>query len=357
MKWFSFFLLLCSSSIAFSLPTTLFPGDIAIIGFNFKNPDQFSFITFKDLEAGTIIYFTDCGWQNNGLFRKGEGLITYTVPAGGKNAYDLITYPTDAGFITQGISGFFGLAVNGDQLLAFQGSFNLPNFIFALTTYNKAWQSDAVDNNSTSLPTSLASSHAFIAFDLTVNGGFQCNTNTHLNLESIVNISNWSTSDERVDLPGTCFNSNLPITIYNFQLQKLNDETKASATVTVEGITEIDLQESEDGISFNNIESRYIHQGTSTIIFNTPLSANYYRLIVKENQRTIYSTVLSKESFIEEKMISTTVYNLQGEILECVNGSIKTELNYLKNKFHQPVIIKEINSVGKIIIRKYLFQP
>jgi hypothetical protein len=61
MKFILITLLIFPSYYAFPQTTQLQPGDIAIIGFNFKNPDEFSFITFVDLNPGTIIYFTDSG--------------------------------------------------------------------------------------------------------------------------------------------------------------------------------------------------------------------------------------------------------------------------------------------------------
>jgi hypothetical protein len=361
MKWIIFYLLANVSLITFSLPTTLSPGDLAIIGFNFKNPDEFSFITFKDLEEGTIIYFTDCGWQSDGIFRKGEGLITYTVPFGGIKAYQAVTYPTDPGFVTQGISGFFGLATNGDQLLAFQGSFDLPAFLFALTTYNNQWQGNAIDNNTTSLPSELSSNHAYISFDLSVNGSYQCDPTIHLiqsiTLNSIINPNNWITSDNRVNLPGTCFNIDLPITILRFEFKKLEEEMQAWITIFTDGITEVNLQGSGDGLEFKNIESRYVRIGTSTITFNTSLRDLYYRVMLIENQHTIYSTILRNPYYTKDTVISTMVYSLQGQILELSEGSINLEPNYLKNKFGQTVLIKEIDSAGKIIITKYFLEP
>ncbi len=53
--------------VAFTSPVTagdvLGPGDIAIIGFNFDNDDEFAFVCLKDISAGTEIKFTDKGWK------------------------------------------------------------------------------------------------------------------------------------------------------------------------------------------------------------------------------------------------------------------------------------------------------
>lgn len=51
------------------MATTLSAGDIQITGFNFDNPDDFSFVVLTDLSSGTAISFTDDGVNSNGTFR------------------------------------------------------------------------------------------------------------------------------------------------------------------------------------------------------------------------------------------------------------------------------------------------
>ena len=133
-------------------------GDVVIVGYNFKDPDEFSLLTLVDLYAGTQLYITDSGWDANSMsFRKGEGLVTYTVPTGGILAGTQILYPHDPGFTTQGVSGFFGLALAGDQLFVFQGSFSNPSFIFGLSDYDGSWQATSVilTNQTSHLPIAL----------------------------------------------------------------------------------------------------------------------------------------------------------------------------------------------------------
>ena len=49
--------------------TTLEAGDLAIIGFNGDNPDQFAFVLLVDIESGTEITFTDSGLKSDDTFR------------------------------------------------------------------------------------------------------------------------------------------------------------------------------------------------------------------------------------------------------------------------------------------------
>ena len=61
--------------------TVLTPGDIAIIHASADGADQFSFVLLRDIDAGTVINFTDNGWRAAGGFRSGEGTVTYTASA------------------------------------------------------------------------------------------------------------------------------------------------------------------------------------------------------------------------------------------------------------------------------------
>ena len=85
-------LLLTTSAFA---QTTLAPGDIAVIQLQGDDPDSFAFVTFVDIDAGTGIYFTDCGVTTAGQFRTPactEGARKYTAPTGGLDAGDIIKY-------------------------------------------------------------------------------------------------------------------------------------------------------------------------------------------------------------------------------------------------------------------------
>ena len=78
--------------------SVLNPGDIAIITANSDNAyvsgstttdsNGFDFASKVDLDAGTVIYFADKGWDASlatPFWRAGgEGALRYTVPAGGK---------------------------------------------------------------------------------------------------------------------------------------------------------------------------------------------------------------------------------------------------------------------------------
>lgn len=43
------------------MATSLAAGDIALVGYDADNPDDFAFVILRDIEAGTSITFTDNG--------------------------------------------------------------------------------------------------------------------------------------------------------------------------------------------------------------------------------------------------------------------------------------------------------
>ena len=90
------------------MATVLSIGDIAIVHYNSSSTDAFTFVFLRDVEAGTIVNFTDNGWLAAGGFRPGEQTVTYTAPTA----------------ITAGtIVTLTGLNLDdaGDQIIAYQG--------------------------------------------------------------------------------------------------------------------------------------------------------------------------------------------------------------------------------------------
>jgi hypothetical protein len=129
--------------------TTLVAGDLAFLGEltdsdNATTFDGFTFITLKALSAGTVVYFTDCGW-NQTIWTAAEGHITWTttssLPVGtivniNFNTVDF-SVTTTSGTVTSYVPGgsFLSFPVSGDQILAYQGSgvaTASPTFIAAI---------------------------------------------------------------------------------------------------------------------------------------------------------------------------------------------------------------------------------
>lgn len=143
--------------------TTLTAGDIAIIQYNSDNsigtPELIKFITFKYLEAGTVINFTDHGWKNNNTFRNTEGIVAWMANRDfvcGEIITMEMPSTSSIDFTLTTIDSGFALSSNGDQILVFQGDVFNPNFIFAINNEgNGVWQASATNSNTSSLPSTL----------------------------------------------------------------------------------------------------------------------------------------------------------------------------------------------------------
>jgi hypothetical protein len=135
-------------------------GDIAFVQFNASTTDQFSFVAVKLVAAGEVINFTDNGWKSTGVFREGEGVLTYTVPAGGLQPGTVIKWvdggPNPAGFPSKTPTNF-ALNATGDSLIAYQGPLTAPTVLIAAiqttgTKGNGTWDTDATSTATSALP-------------------------------------------------------------------------------------------------------------------------------------------------------------------------------------------------------------
>ncbi|MFZ1290773.1 MAG: endonuclease [Melioribacteraceae bacterium] len=181
------YLLLLLISISSVFSQTLTPGDIAIIGYNGDDTDEFAFVCLVDIAENTQINFTDNGWLSTNIFRTGEGKFTYTFSS----------FTSAGTVINPTISGIL-FSTSGDQVLAYQGDDATPTFIYALNNEGAGvWQSDATNSNTSALPTGLVngtSANALNEIDNAVYNGITSGTKAEL-LAAISNNANWIGSD------------------------------------------------------------------------------------------------------------------------------------------------------------------
>jgi hypothetical protein len=164
---------------------TLITGDVAIIGVYTDGTstdatgggDSFAWVPLVDLAAGEMLHFTDAGYfAGTTSFNSTEGLLTFTVPAGGisagvvqtasndvaPNDLSLSALPTAGTGYTTGASGYsagghVNLSGAGDQLVVFQDPdvSDTVGFapIFAANTASDNWTPgvDDGDSNQTNL--------------------------------------------------------------------------------------------------------------------------------------------------------------------------------------------------------------
>lgn len=149
------------------MATSLSAGDIAIVGVNSDNPDDFSFVLLVDIDAGTEIRFTDSGVRSDGSFRANEGAVKYTAPSALIAGTVINFVHNTADFMADndaavGISGF-SLSTSGDQIIAFQGLSTNPQFLFVLLTNSTEFQADATSSNTSALPPGLVMGTSAVA--------------------------------------------------------------------------------------------------------------------------------------------------------------------------------------------------
>lgn len=194
--------------------TNLQAGDIAIFAMNTKtrgttNHDSFAFVTLVDVPTGTRIKFTDNGWKSStASFRSGEGVITWQatncVPAGTVVRWIATNTPVVNVGLIVATNGNFAPNIEGEQILAYQGSESSPNFIYAINDrLTGLWDVDAVDSHSSALPPGLADGYTAVAvgeFDnVIINTNNLALTGDRTDvLNYIGGQDNWIGSDEAV---------------------------------------------------------------------------------------------------------------------------------------------------------------
>ena len=169
------------------MTTALNAGDLAITGFNFDNPDELSFVLLSDLTPGTEIKFTDNGVRNDGSFRTGEGIYTWTA----QQDYSA------GSVVTLSDLGNIAFSSRGDQIVVYQGSESNPAFIFALNSQGNGFQTNATSKSTSALPPGLVEGETALALNEIDNAryvGQTTGTKTEL-LAAISNQANWTGSN------------------------------------------------------------------------------------------------------------------------------------------------------------------
>lgn len=180
-------------------------GDIVFLAANSDDPDTFAFAPLVNIEAGTVIHFTDnsrtgtgtgfADWRKESSGALGESPnFTWVAPSA-------ITAGTKVS-VSSSAHGM-GLANAGETLFAFQGDIYNPRFISAVgwTSTDSFITSGAVDANKSYLPSSLnlGTNAVEIAIntDNTAYNGGTSGTSSALRT-AVNNASNWITNETTV---------------------------------------------------------------------------------------------------------------------------------------------------------------
>ncbi len=346
-----------------SAATSLSPGDIAIVGYASVNPDEFSFVTFVDLSANTVIKFTDNGWKVSGHFRYNEGFITWTSPATTVTAGTVIwinkdgtSLTTNYGSVTS--SGSFLLSIDGDQILAFQGDTSNPVFVYALNNEDAGvWQSTANDSHTSALPTGLTNGSTAVALDEVDNALYSGGTTgSHTQLLGwISDKNNWSGSNSRSGYdPSSDGPQSFTITQYGLPVQLVSFTAKHGhdgimlewRTASEDGNDYFGLERSNDGVYFETIGIVPGHGTTGethdyAFMDENPLPGlNYYRLRQNDfNGDFTYSPIVFAN-------IASPAVQVQGVYPNPASSELTLQIN---SQSAVPVILELIDYSGKIV--------
>ncbi len=185
-KFYALLLIFCT--LYGAAQTTLIPGDLAVVGYNYDDPDNVRIVTFVNLAAGTSFKITDNGWNGTALATN-EGTYTYTASAAisAGTVLSINTSPT-------------AFSTSGDQIIIYQGSASAPVFVYALST--KLWVTGSISSSTSRLPAGLTNGVNAMTFSTERdNGKYNTITNSGTAsalLANVINTSNWSTTDSRI---------------------------------------------------------------------------------------------------------------------------------------------------------------
>lgn len=332
-----FFTLILAFSLVTSVsvnaqPTVLGAGDLLFTGFNTNpaagTPDTFCIIFLVPVNATTVIYFSDRGYNGSGWQGSGgtEGTVAWTVGANipfgtqvriaglGASAAQ-VNATTSNGVVTQvaGGNAVSGLSIGngGDQIQAFQGGGGDPtsgsavriagiHFSTCTGTSDATWDPVACASGpsaSAMMPGLVGGTSAFWAGAFQTQGRYNC-TGGPLTTASdirtaVMNRSNWVFSNNQFStVIGPAFlacGSTLPLKLLSFQSVETGTGTQLRWVTTEEVNTQtFYIERSADGQTFENIGSvpAVNNTGASEQEYYFPLTGvntrYYYRLKMQD---------------------------------------------------------------------------
>lgn len=212
-KYLIFWVLLAISSPIQAQDSLLQAGDIAIIAFQADNNDQFVFVNLVTIFPGTKIQFSEKGWNSSlataAFANSTEAIHAWTSPdhpllAG---SFIRVDFNSSGGSPVANLgtiqsTGNSGFAASGDQLIAFQGSYNNPRFIYALSSNpwlltgspssNQSWLPSGLINGITARDFPSEKDDQYYSIEIT--------TGTRDSLLAMVGrVENWYRSNTRID--------------------------------------------------------------------------------------------------------------------------------------------------------------
>jgi hypothetical protein len=342
-------MLLFLANLSVNAQTTLAAGDIVIIGWNATDnnintpgnaytDDDIDFLLLRDIDANTVIFFTDFGWtgtgfQQNELSTSGcttgtgaisDGCIRWTtasamvkgtqVRVGVKNG--LIA---SAGTVTS-INGSVGgtqmsLSTSTDQIFAFQGSLASPTLIAAVQYGGSTWSGSGI---TTCSPTSSSISNnpgvnvggfAFLFTPTTDNNQYTGSKSGSITTirTNVLNAANWAGNSTALTFPQVSGFSVLPVHVTSFTGKNTTSGHSLEWNVSnEENFSRYEVETSTDGHQYTvagvvNAENKtgYTFTGKSL-----PSDHQFYRLkLIDHDGKAEYSKIIMFQNTSADKIV------------------------------------------------------
>lgn len=330
-------------------------GDIAITGYiaNATGTDAFSFVLLVNIPAGTVINFTDNGWNGTALtateqtctWTSGSALvagreITISGPSGAGGATATVSGSSiNAGTVT-GLTPSF--ATSGDQLIAYQGTAASPTIITAIhmnvystdlgqcgNTTAATWDPVCITQNANSSikpPTLTTGTNAVwigtqgVGASEQDNGVFNCTgpLATPAQVRAAVNNSaNWTTSSTApptLTVPSGCafLASIFPSRLISFSVRNMVSYVGVNwQTENEQDMVNYEVERSFDGRQFSSIKTIAARRGS--------LANNYVYNdadVLRSSNNTVYYRIkfvdIAGEIFYSD--IKTVKLNKEGTL-------------------------------------------
>lgn len=211
------------------------PGDIAFVGWNADDNDDFAFVALINISAGETIRFTDKEWDG-AAFNTGEGDMTWTAPLGGVPRGTVVTInslqssPTAS---TGTVGGTFPALGNSNEAL-----FAILGTVASPTAFLTAFSNDGDAGFTTLAGTGLTAGSTAIDFggtggnddDVFEYTGARTGEADFSDYQSLINDpTNWVTQDGGGDQSGdstppdlpfntTAFDATTPVELMSFSV-------------------------------------------------------------------------------------------------------------------------------------------
>lgn len=299
--------------------TTLNAGDIAFSGYTSTTAgDDFSFVLLRNIGPGTVINFTDNGWNSTtAALQSSEQTITWTsnaaYPAGTEIIISGLTATLAVGGSAGTVTGSaISLSTTGDQILAYRGTAGSPTFISgihmnvysttngdAVSTTAAAWDGVGTGNatSNCALPPGLTTGTNAIWIgiqdvptsefnnarygDCSFTGTFGPNNTLRSALNNQTNWIKDSSTPPGFTLPTGCLYFGLgavPTVTMNPSPSTVCDGISTSFSITAGGALSYQWQV-DNGGGFTNLTNNTTYTGVNSTTLNinaTPFSLNGY---------------------------------------------------------------------------------